>query len=242
MKKHVDPSFSDDGDHINGWPVIQYFLRRNRVTQSALAAHLQISPSAVSQLKQGLFLLNAVQLRSIVQFLQMDEQGVSAFYSQVFRSRLLAGDHRPEDEKIHFAITSSQCKPESSACPLEWLENYEPVTAAFGSYLAKFGLSATGTIQIYWPQERPPAGFCGAGRVLLRYQDYPMPGDAVLLKCRSLPCRITRFRAWTESGGIFTDLPYGSPEKHILFAGIMWVHPVDSTHFNAPVPPVPAGP
>ena len=242
MKKHTEFSFFDGGDHMNGWPVIQYFLRRNRVTQCALAAHLQISPSAVSQLKQGLFLLNAVQLRSIVQFLQMDEQGMAAFYTQVFRSRLLTSDRLPEEEQFHLAITSSRCRPETSVCPLEWLENYEPVTASFGSYLAQFGISVVGPIQIYWPQERPPAGFCGAGSVLLRYHDYPHPGDVVLLKCRSLPCRITRFRAWTESGGIFTDLPGSSPEKHIIFAGIMWVHPVDSAIFNAPEPPVPAGP
>ena len=241
MKNHIEHYFSDFKDHINGWPVIQYFLQRNHVTQSALAAHLQISPSAVSQLKQGLFLLNAVQLRSIVQFLQMDEQGMAAFYMQVFRSRLLAEDHRPEAQ-FHLSISSFPEKSETAACPLEWLENYEPVTAAFSSYLAGYGLADTGAVLVHWLDSRPPAGFIGAGSVLLRYHDYPRPGDVVLLKCRSLPCRITRFRAWTETGGIFADLPVCSPEKHILFAGIMWVHPVESTLFNAPVPPVPAGP
>jgi hypothetical protein len=241
MKNHIEHYLSDFKDHINGWPVIQYFLQRNHVTQSALAAHLQISPSAVSQLKQGLFLLNAVQLRSIVRFLEMDEQGVAAFYSQVFRSRLLADDHQP-DAQFHLSISSLPGKPEAAVCPLEYLENYEPVIAALGSYLAEYGAADTGSVLIHWPESRPPAGFSGAGSVQLRYQDYPLPGDVVLLKCRSLPCRITRFRAWTETGGLFADLPVSSPEKHILFAGIMWVHPVESPLLNASVPPVPAGP
>lgn len=231
MKNYVEYASSDNEDHINGWPVIQYFLNRNHLTQSAMAAHLQISPSAVSQIKQGLFLLNAVQLRSVVQFLKMDEPGEAAFYTQVFRSRLLAADDRQEGERFHLSITGLQNKPESAGCMLEWLENYEPVTASFCSYLAKYGIADTGTIQICWQENHPPAGFCGAGNVLLRYNDYPVPGEVVLLKCRSLPCRITRFRAWTESGGIFADLPDGSPEKQILYAGIMWVHPVESSQF-----------
>lgn len=240
MKNNFSQPFSDVGYHVNGWPVIQYFLVRNHVTQSSLAAYLQISPSAVSQIKQGMFLLNAEQLRNIVCFLKMDEDGVAAFYAQVFRGRLLVGDDRA---KKGFAISvSSPDAVQAAVCQAAWLEAYEPVVESFGHYLTGLGIADAGALHIFWQAENAPGGVAGAGCVRLRYNDYPEPGDMVLLKCRGVPCRITRFLGWHRGGGVFSDLPDGAPEKRILFAGILWLHPADELQISDPAHPVPAGP
>ncbi len=240
MKNNISHPLEDAGNHINGWPVIQHFLSRKHITQSALAAHLQISPSAVSQIKQGLFLLNAEQLRAIVHFLQMDDEGVEAFYAQVFRGRLLADDDRAR-EGFAISVSRPAAKTET-VCPAALLEAYEPAAESFGCYLAGLGIADTGRLQVRWPAENPPGGVTGAGSVLLRYNDYPMPGDAVLLKCRGLPCRLTRFHGWSPAGGNFSDLPEGSPEKRILYGAIMWLHPVEESSITGQVHPAPAGP
>ncbi|MBO5690222.1 MAG: hypothetical protein J6S73_09845 [Lentisphaeria bacterium] len=226
MKNNVSQHLPETENHVNGWPVIRHFLDLNRTTQSALAAHLRISPSAVSQIKQGLFLLNAEQLRATVRFLKMDQEGLTAFYTQVFRGRLLAEDDRGEAD-FSISISHGQiCRaPEASLCMLEWLEMYEPVTEPLTSYLAKWGIGDMEPLYIQWSADRSPAGVSGGGNLRLRYKDSPVPGDIVLMKCRGLPCRITQFRSWSHTGGNFTDLIAGAPEKHILFAGITWLFP-----------------
>ena len=106
MKK--TPSASTADRHVNGWPVIRRYLTLRRRTQSALAAELGISPSAVTQFKQGAFLLNPEQLDRIATFLQMDPDGVTAFYAQVFRARLLTPDPRAASAmRLSLSITSS---------------------------------------------------------------------------------------------------------------------------------------
>ena len=81
MKNIFSHPFSEAGDHVNGWPVIQHFLFRNHVTQSSLAAHLQISPSAVSQIKQGMFLLNAEQSNPVPKNLSLYASNAEEMYS-----------------------------------------------------------------------------------------------------------------------------------------------------------------
>lgn len=227
-------------DHVNGWPVIQRFLAKNHCTQSVLAEHLKMSPSAVSQIKQGLFLLSAEQLRLIVDFLQMDDAGISEFYTQVFRGRLLGKEERGQ-KKVLFFITGTPCVPETR-CRVEWLEDYEPIKESFSSYISRRGLRDTGVLLIQWQAENAPSGISGAGTARLRYDDHPEQGDVVLLKCRGLPCRITRFNGWTSTGGLFADLAADSPEKCILFPGIMWVHPADDLQFISPEHQEPVAP
>lgn len=227
-------------NHVNGWPVIQRFLVQRHFTQSLLAEHLQISSSAVSQIKQGRFLLNAVQLRAVTDFLQMDDAGISEFYEQIFRGRLLEKEERtPEKIVLSMRRTAMEESPDRA---IDFLEEYEPVRESLSGYLARRGIADAGVLILCWRAENAPAGVCGAGRLRLYSQAYPEPGDMVLLKCRGLPCRITRFNGWTSTGGLFADLAADSPEKCILFPGIMWVHPVDDLQFISSEHQGPAAP
>ena len=105
MKKNDIKDLPETTNHVNGWPVIRQYLTSSRITQTALAAHLRITPSAITQIKQGLFLLNAAQLRKTADFLKMDEKGITAFYTQIFRGRLLAGN-APELQNFSLAVTA----------------------------------------------------------------------------------------------------------------------------------------
>lgn len=227
MKKAFDESLFVSESHVNGWPVIQYFLNQRQKTQSALAGHLQITPSAVTQIKHGQFLLNAGQLRKITDFLEMDPAGMSALYAQVFRGRLLAKNDR-ETHGIALQIRlSDTTSPDQAICQVKLLEDYEPAVESPGRFLARHGFPDTGQCHIRWQPHTAPAGWTGGGELFLRYNEYPRPGDIVLLKIRGVSCRITRFLHWQKTGGVFTDLAPGAVEKKIPFAGIAWLYPAE---------------
>ena len=211
MKRPAFPSSADDR-HVNGWPAIRRYLTLRHRTQSALASALGISPSAVTQIKQGAFLLNSEHLDRIADFLQMDREGVTAFYAQVFRARLLTPD--PEAERgfvLHYAPAAAE-PPE---CPVPWLEAYEPATESLTGYLARRGCSGD-RVRVLDPR----AGV----RAVLHLTEDPRPGDTVWLKVRGVPGRIVQLIAWTPAGGQFRD---GEEEFAFPFSRIAWLRPAE---------------
>lgn len=213
MKKDTPAPAAAEDRHVNGWPVIRRYLELRCRTQSALAAELGISPSAVSQLKQGGFLLNPAQLDRIADFLQMDPEGVTAFYAQIFRARLLTPDPRAERGfALHFAPVPDVA-PE---CPAEWLEEYEPAAGSLVNHLLRRGIRVRDRVRVI--------GVAGAGPLTVRPADDPRPGDTVLLKVRGAPCRFLKLVDWTRGGGRFDD---GGSVFGLPFSRIMWIRPAE---------------
>lgn len=79
------------GRHVNGWPVIAAALKARGLRQKDLAAHLKVSPPAVSQMKTGRILLNARHLAALCDFLKLDAAETRALYGEIVEARLGRG-------------------------------------------------------------------------------------------------------------------------------------------------------
>lgn len=81
--------------HVNGWNIIARYLERASMRQGDLAQVLHISKAAVSQIKNGQFLLNPRQLATIADYLKFDDAAISEFYTTLFNARLAGAE--PEE-------------------------------------------------------------------------------------------------------------------------------------------------
>lgn len=79
--------------HINGWDVIETYLKKRKIKQRELALNLNMSDAAVSQAKHSLIHLNPQQINDIVKFLDMAEEDILTFYGHIFNARV-CGDER----------------------------------------------------------------------------------------------------------------------------------------------------
>jgi len=84
-------------NNVNGWPIISKWLGIRERRQADLARLLNVSPSAISQLKKGDILLNAGQMASVLGYLKISEEDVSLFYTEVFNARMGSGTGNPEE-------------------------------------------------------------------------------------------------------------------------------------------------
>lgn len=74
--------------NINGWDVIENYLRRRNRTQQELAAVLKLSGAAITQFKQGTIKLKPQQMERIIEYLGFSENDISLFYTRIFNARL----------------------------------------------------------------------------------------------------------------------------------------------------------
>lgn len=82
--------------HVNGWDIIAKYLKRSSIRQGDLAQVLHISKAAVSQIKNGQFLLNPRQLAVIADYLKFDDAAITEFYTMLFNARLTVGEEVEE--------------------------------------------------------------------------------------------------------------------------------------------------
>ena len=75
----------------NGWPIISKWLGIREKRQVDLSRHLNITPSAISQIKNGDILLSAAQMASVLDYLDVSEEDISLFYTEVFNARIGIG-------------------------------------------------------------------------------------------------------------------------------------------------------
>ncbi|MCP3966263.1 MAG: LexA family transcriptional regulator [Lentisphaerae bacterium] len=96
--------------HVNGWPVISKWLGINEKKQADLARLLKITPSAVSQIKQGGIMLNSEQLNAIIRYLNIEVDDMCKLYTYIFNARLLDGlDMQcPGNQKLTVNVTYGQ--------------------------------------------------------------------------------------------------------------------------------------
>ncbi|MDD3154991.1 MAG: helix-turn-helix transcriptional regulator [Victivallaceae bacterium] len=82
--------------HVNGWNIISVWLDDTGRRQKDLAAALEISEPAITQIKRGKYLLSGRQIRRLLNFFQADESKISAFYREIVRARFFADQSLPD--------------------------------------------------------------------------------------------------------------------------------------------------
>jgi len=75
--------------HVNGWAEIARALQQKGVRQKDLAAALGVTPSAITQFKQGTSQFNRRQLARIAEFLAFDTETSRKFYAEIIDARLV---------------------------------------------------------------------------------------------------------------------------------------------------------
>ncbi len=86
--------------HVNGWPVIDQFLKKRNKKQQDLAKMLAISPSAVSQIKNGEYLLSPHQMQNLCNYLELDLNAADTFYTGIFNARIITKSRTIPAQKI----------------------------------------------------------------------------------------------------------------------------------------------
>ena len=87
---------------INGWGVISRHLRLRKRNQSDLARLLDVSPAAITMIKEGVFKLNPKQGFTIAKYLNFDPDALDEFFTEIFNARMRKGGLRHEN--FEFAV------------------------------------------------------------------------------------------------------------------------------------------
>ncbi len=123
--------------HVNGWPIIERFLKIRGKYQRDIAQVLKVSPPAVTQFKHGSSLLSPDQLGAITDFLGLDDETLCEFYSSLFNARLGRNRRTPDSARL-FSVRFAESRPSavSGAFPggrtpipiltMELIRSYEP--------------------------------------------------------------------------------------------------------------------
>ena len=78
--------------NVNGWNTISVLLARNGQKQSDLARLLNMSASAVTQMKQEKFKISGTQLEKICLYLNATSAEKQAIFEEVVNARLFGAD------------------------------------------------------------------------------------------------------------------------------------------------------
>ncbi len=180
------------GSHINGWTTIARYLKIRSRNQSDLARKLQVSPAAISQIKNGNFRLNSSQLGTIVSYLEIDEEGLNDLYTELFAGRMTDHNSRsPEEDAWEFRCVARRRSSPESGIPvgdLQILDGFCPAVEPLNCFIRRHSpervphVPGDNTCAIRIPDEQnnrelPP------GTTLVLADRYPEPGELVLARC-----------------------------------------------------------
>ncbi|MFA6715512.1 MAG: S24 family peptidase [Victivallales bacterium] len=199
---------------INGWSVIYKWLTIKGKRQSDLAILLNVTASAISQIKSGNILLNATQISLILDYLQIDSRDMCALYTLIFNARLngkvcnaLNGEQKLV---VHIADTgmetgftvSSEVKDPASEyegafrrVPLMTFKqamDYEPALESIESFArycsdktVTFPGAQSGSFALLVDHNETASEFAHSAVLLISGREYPSDGDMVVAKLRS---------------------------------------------------------
>ena len=199
---------------INAWSVISKHLIINGKRQTDLAVLLNITASAVSQIKSGNILLNAKQISLILEYLKIDSRDMCALYTLIFNARLnnkVANDKHLKQKLIvnianvnnekDFSVfsdvkdSSSDCQDSFRRVPLMTLEqaiNYEPALESIDSFARDcsdqtvlFSDPQVGNLALFIDEKSATPEFAHSTVLLVAGKEYPSHGDMVVAKLRS---------------------------------------------------------
>ncbi len=138
--------------HVNGWNIIARYLERASMRQGDLAQVLHISKAAVSQIKNGQFLLNPRQLATIADYLKFDDAAISEFYTTLFNARLAGAEpeegpalpeavgHRTFRVNLTEGGAGTPAEPEAAPAPVagfSLLRSFEPAFEPLTKFLRR---------------------------------------------------------------------------------------------------------
>jgi SOS-response transcriptional repressor LexA len=197
---------------INGWSVISKWLAISNKCQSDLAALLDITASAVSQIKSGNILLRARQISLILDYLKINSKDMCALYTLIFNARLnnktdkdkyfkqkLVVNIEGLQNKISTSITSKDSNSTTQdlfrRVPLitfQQATNYEPALESIESFARccsdqtmLFLNGQTGSFALLVDLKNATAEFKHSSVLLVSGEEYPVHGDMVVAKLRS---------------------------------------------------------
>jgi len=195
---------------INGWPVIAKWMAVNKKRQIDLAALLNVTASAVSQIKSGNILLNAKQIGLILDYLKIDSNDMCALYTLIFNARLhnnidsskkLIVNIADPNSKNGFFVSSS-----SGSCPPADKESfrrvplmtftqavsYEPALESIEAFAnccsdqtVLFPEVKAGSFALLIDRKNITPEFEHSSILLVSGDEYPVHGDMVVAKLRS---------------------------------------------------------
>lgn len=122
-------------EHVNGWDIIESWLKKTNKKQSDLANILQLSNSAITQIKKGVIWLSNSNLKKIIDALQLDEKSKNQLYQTIARSRL---DCKTNALGIRSKAKISIDKPQNTNLPvinIQRLNNYDPAFCDIANYV-----------------------------------------------------------------------------------------------------------
>ena len=200
---------------INGWSIISKWLSINTKRQSDLAVLLNITASAVSQIKSGNILLNAKQIHQILDYLKIDAHDMCVLYTLIFNARLnnVPGRGKNTNQKLIVNIANlkdkndfsvfSEVKDSSSdyqnsirRVPLITFQqslNYEPALESIESF-ARYSSDQTvlfpasgksGSFAFLVDEANATPEFTHSAVLLVAGDEYPAHGDMVVAKLRT---------------------------------------------------------
>ncbi|MDD5698834.1 MAG: S24 family peptidase [Victivallaceae bacterium] len=199
--------------NINGWPVIAKWLNINGKRQSDLAAVLNVTASAISQIKNGHILLNENQIYSILDYLKIDRDDMCRLYTLIFNARLnsQSGGKRNSSSKLLVNVTNfnedrqlvvSEAKDVAADYPdsfcrvplmtLKQAMNYQPALESIESFARYcsdqtivFPGAQAGSFALLVDEENATPEFTHSSVLLVAGGEYPNHGDMVVAKLRT---------------------------------------------------------
>ena len=199
---------------VNGWSIVAKWLNINNKRQSDLASLLNITASAVSQIKNGQILLNAKQINLILDYLNIDSVDMCNLYTRIFNARLNTkagrkGRYSPRlivnvetfNNETDFSVISevndnpSEYDDSFRRVPLMTFKQslaYEPALESIESYArycsdqtVLFPRKQVGSFALMVDKENATPEFSSPAVLQVAGNEYPEPGDMVVAKLRT---------------------------------------------------------
>ena len=191
----------------NAWSVISKWLIIRDKRQIDLAGLLNVTASAVSQIKSGSIHLNAKQISLILDFLKIDSQDMCTLYTIIFNARLNNTVCVGKSSEKRLIVNLADCNnnknfstcsdPHNSLCgvPLmntEQATKYEPALESIESFARDcsnqtvlFSNVQSGSFALLFDQKNELSEFEHTAILLVAGEEYPVHGDMVVVKLRT---------------------------------------------------------
>ncbi|MBE6384988.1 MAG: helix-turn-helix transcriptional regulator [Lentisphaerae bacterium] len=196
--------------HINGWAVISRHLLLREKNQSDLARLLHISPAAITQIKNGQFRLNPLQLHAIPTYLEFNQAACDEFFSEIFNARMqfCHGERVINAEHINCTVKVERknCSRKIPVGHISILKNFIPALESLADFLRRHTLDRyacscrNGSVALEVDDE--VTGGKGSSLLIVSGDSYPVPGEPAIA-------------AWDDGTFAMGTFNSDSRERHI---------------------------